>query len=211
MTPLFTRKPPETARRALFDPKFGCRVPGVDTVRVDYDPTVWVRCPSVGVDRTEWVVRVLAAYEQDLGRTPLTPEHHHLETALEVIADSDLHYTANFAIFPPKLARPVIATIDVLDEELTLLEYGDPDRFLGFRDVDPEATPDVKDWIKGVRWASRAGLDDDQFIRLTRAHRLLADDPAVHEIGVGFTDKGRYAGQLLALFGRVSLAAGDPA
>ncbi|MGI9156298.1 MAG: hypothetical protein ACR2FG_06630 [Marmoricola sp.] len=211
MTPLFRRKPPETARRALFEPEFACRAPGVNTIRVDYDPAVWVRCPSIGVDRTDWVARVLAAYDEDHGWSASTPEHEQLATALEVIADGDLHYTANFAMFPPKLQRPVVATIDVLDEELTLLEYGDPDRFLGFRDVDAEATPDVKDWIKGVRWASRSGLDEGQFVRLTRAHRLLAHDPPVHEIGVGFSDKGRYAGELLALFGRVSLGDGGPA
>ncbi len=209
MTPLLRRRPRDSARRALFDPEFACRIPGVPTVRVDYDPTVWVRCPAACEDRTDWVARVLAAYDEDFGWSADSTDHRQLETVANVVADDDLHYTGNFVMFPAKLRRPVVATIDVLDEELTLLEYGDPERFLGFLDVDPDARPDVKEFVKLVRWSSRTGMDEGQIVYHIRGHRLLAADPPVHVVGVGFADRAAYAGELLALFSDVGLVAGE--
>lgn len=205
---MFGRRPATAARTALFDPDFACTVPGLPVVRVDYDPALWVRCPVVGEDRTAWVERVLSAHEEDLRWSADAPERRRLEVALNRIANDDLHYTANFAMFPGQGERPVIAFAHVTDEELTQLEFGAPESFLAFADVDPSARPTQRTFPSGMRFSSLLAPDGDAIVLNVRGHRVLVDQPRVDLTTVGFASKGKRSGDLMALFTKVSVPAG---
>lgn len=187
----FRKKPITAARRLLFDPDFACTVPGVDRLSVDYDPGAWVRLPTVGQDRTTWVGQVLAAYGEDLGWTPGTPEHAKITAAANEIADTALSYTASFVTFPPGPTDFGLAHVHVLDEELMLLNYGDPEQFLELADIRPVPLKKTQTYPQGWRYNSDTFIDPDSGPGvLLRAHKRLDTTPAVHLMGIGLT-RGR--------------------
>lgn len=212
---LFRRKPRGEARAALRAPEVACGLPGVASVTIDYDPAVWLRLPSVGVDRTEWVERALAAYAEDLGWTPGTDAHGRLEAALNAIADGELTSLASFISFDAKATRHTLAVIKLLDDELMDLEFGGPDVFLTFSN-DPSRPPaKPQTFLNSFQWAARGALNDDgSYIRVTHAHRLVETDPPLHLAGTCFGSRGGDAGPFATLFHHIHVepaaGAGEP-
>lgn len=192
---LFRKKPSTAARERLYDPDFACSAPGADLLRIEYDSAVWVRLPTVGVDRTDWVERVQEAYAEDLGWTPGTPDFDSIGRAADIIADTELSYTASLATFLPGGGAFGLAHVHVLDEELMLLEYADPERFLDNESSRPQTFP------RGWRYNdfTRPGQGHDGYLR---AHKVLETDPPIHLVGLGRFNRPRLAGPVLGVIAR---------
>lgn len=206
------KQTPSSARRALFQPDFPCSTaPAVVGVHVDYDPELWVRCPSLGKDRTGWHDEVLAAFTTDLGWSSDEPRRRRLSDALDEVANDPLAHTANFVLVPPELdENPVVANVDVLDEELNLLEHGEPARFLTFADVDPSYGAKVRTFPQGWRWNSHIGTEPDgKTLVHLRAHKALDTSPPLHVVGVAFASRGHRSGEVLSLFARFQVRMDD--
>jgi hypothetical protein len=206
------KKRAETARRALFQRDFPSETaPGVTGLVVDYDPALWVRCPSLGQDRTQWHDDVLAAFAQDLEWPADDVRRKALSDALDEVANDPLAHTANFMLVPAELDEsPVIAYVDVADEELNLLERGEPDQFLTFADVDPSYGGKVRTFPQGWRWNSHIGTEPGGAMLIhLRAHKTIDVSPPVHVVGVGFASKGTRSGDLLSLFADVRVLLDD--
>jgi hypothetical protein len=177
------------ARTALLDPRFPTRAPGLVAVVVDYDPVAWIRCPVLGEDRSDWHDRVLAALAQDFGLGAGGNDHSALDAILDRTADDPLSHTATFLSIRKPGDRPALMVVDVADEEVTLLEHGDPERYLTFEDLfdapgsvveQPRTspTPDTE-----LHQTARTGGDGTMLIR---AHRRLRSDPVTHLVAFGF-------------------------
>lgn len=123
------------ARKGLLDPRFPTKAAGAAAVLIDYDPVMWVRCAVGGEDRTDWRDRVLGAYDQDFRLDPVGEEHLYLAAVLDRIADDPMSTTATFLSIRSAQDEPVIVTVRVADEELTMLEVGDPERYADFDDL----------------------------------------------------------------------------
>jgi hypothetical protein len=207
---LFKKSPPSAARQLLFDPVFACTAPGVTELRVDYDPAVWVRMPALGQDRTIWVEQVQAAYADDLGWGPGSPEHAKIDAAANEIADTGLSYTANFITFPSGPTDFALAHVHVLDEELTLLEYGDPEAYLTFADVDPGRPRKVQTFPQGWRYGMAGFVDPVSGPGShVRGHKRLDLDPVLHVVGIGLSRGKGIAGDVMSVFARSHVALTD--
>lgn len=190
---------PVAARTALRDPVFPTRnLPAAGPLRVDYDPAVWVRCPVPGEDRTDWRAAVLSVFTADLGSAPAA-----LGAVLDELADADLRHAADFVLIPADLGpqMPALASLDVLDEELMLLEHGDPAPYLAFEGVASRPRP-VRSFPGGWRYAT-SGRDATRGQSLLRAHRLAA--PGVHVVGTAFYTRAQDLAAALTLFAASSL------
>ena len=194
------------ARSALYDPDFSCRAPGVARMEVLYDPASWLRCPSVGHDRTKWRDRALTAYAEDLGWTSGDSRAEALAAALDRIADDDLSRSATFVHIPPSLQEPAsLAWVNVFDEELTLLEHQDPERYLAFLDLDPDRPEKVRSFPGGWREASKFGTDCGALLIFKQAQRRVALDPLVYSTGGGFAATGKNSAEVLGVIVRTRL------
>ena len=203
---------PTAARAALYDPAFECRAPGVARMEVLYDPARWLRCPSVGHDRTEWRDRALTAYAQDLGWVSGDDRATALAAALDRIADDELSHTATFVHIPPSLQQPVsLVWVNVFDEELTLLEHQDPERYLAFLDLDPDRPEKVRSFPGGWRESSKFGTDGAGLLIFRRAQRRVALDPPAYITGGGYAATGKDSAQVVGVIVRTRLydAAGN--
>lgn len=207
---MFGRRRDTTAREALFDPEFACTAPGVAGVHIDYDPALWVRCPGVGQDRTDWRDRVLEAYATDLAWAGNSYERRALGAALDQVANDPLPHTANFLMIDGKLKSPAAtAHLDVGDEELMLLEHGDPEVFLRFHDIDPGLNENPKDYYQGWRWVTHMSPEEGGLLIHVRAHKPLATAPPLHLTGFGFCGGGKQSAQMAALFSRTRVRTDD--
>lgn len=218
---LFRRRaaaPTTTARAALKDPVFACATAGVASVHVDYDPAIWVRTPTPGQDRTDWVRDHLAAYASDLQLGPADELHEKARRALDTVADSASSHTCDLVSLQGAGAETgVVAYVNVVDEELGLLEHGDPEAFVTMADLAaqggklqrPEYFP-TRRQPRSWRTSDVQSLDPQTlgttFVR--RAHRSIEADgsrPAVHLYAGGFHSQPRSVGPLLHLFTRVDV------
>lgn len=209
---LFRRKPRSDARAALRVPEVACDLPGVRSVTIDYDPAVWLRLPGIGVDRTDWVERSLAAYADDLGWTPGTEAHGRLEAALNAIADGELTALAAFVSFEKQAERHLLATLKLLDDELMDLEFGGPEVFLTFSNDPsrPPATP--KTFLDSFQWAGRGGLDEQgRYVELIHAYRKVDTQPPLHLTGTSLGSRGKDIGPFMSLFHHVHIETESPA
>jgi len=194
------------ARAALHDPTFVCRAPGVARMEVLYDPALWLRCPSVGHDRTEWRDRAVAAYAEDLGWPSGDPRATALGGALDRIADDELSHTATFVQIPPSLDEPaLLAWVNVFDEELTLLEHEDPERYLAFLDLDPDRPERVRRFPGGWREATTFAMDGSGLTIMVRAQRRADIEPPVYITGGGFAPSGKASTEVLQVIVRTRL------
>ncbi|MGZ4437563.1 MAG: hypothetical protein ACXVWU_06930 [Nocardioides sp.] len=152
------------ARTRLLNTDFPCSSPGVELVRVDYDPAVWTRCPTRGEDRTTWAEQTLAAYVEDLGLSAEDPLRLRLAEALGRIADDPLSHTCTFVHLPTTGSGKdgqILVWVDVADEEVTLLEHGTPETFLAFTDLDPGHPEQPQVFQNGWSASAKMGLDED--------------------------------------------------
>jgi hypothetical protein len=178
------------ARTALLDPRFPTRAPGLAAVVIDYDPVAWLRCPVQGEDRTAWHDRSLAALTEDWRLRAGGDAHRKVDAALNRTADDPLSHDATFLSIRKPEDGTAMLFVDVADEEVTLLEHGDPERWLTFEDlfeapgmvVDaPRATPRTED--TELRQTARTGGAGEMLIR---AHRRIVSDPETHLTAFGF-------------------------
>lgn len=223
---LFRRRrtaPPTTARAALKDPVFACSTPGVAAVHVDYDPAVWVRTPQPGQDRTHWVEAHLAAYAADLDLSDSDVLHQRARAALEVVADSAPSHTCDLVSLQGEGAETgVVAYVNVVDEELGLLEHGDPEAFTTMADLAAQGGTLQRPAHFPIRRDPRSWLESSMHGRgpdgltpmfVQRAHRCIeadGDRPAIHLYGGGFHGLPKSVGPLLQLFTRVDVRLADP-
>ncbi|MGZ4749006.1 MAG: hypothetical protein ACXVYY_18160 [Oryzihumus sp.] len=188
------------ARTRLLNTDFPCSSPGVELVRVDYDPAVWTRCPTRGEDRTTWAEQTLAAYVEDLGLSAEDPLRLRLAEALGRIADDPLSHTCTFVHLPTTGSGKdgqILVWVDVADEEVTLLEHGTPETFLAFTDLDPGHPEQPQVFQNGWSASAKMGLDEDgQSQWIFRNHRVFEQGTAgsVHVTAGGFG--GRSADRL---------------
>jgi hypothetical protein len=177
------------ARAALLDPRFPTRAPGLVAVVIDYDPVAWLRCPVEGEDRTEWHDRALTAVSQDWGLRVGGNQHQKLDAVLDRTADDPLSHTATFLAIRKPSDGTAVLCVDVADEEVTLLQHGDQDRWLAFEDLlgspgivlDKPPRKPLPD--TDLRETSRTGGSGDM---LLRAHRRLLTDPVTYLTAFGF-------------------------
>jgi hypothetical protein len=188
------------ARTALFDPRFPSRAPGLVAVLIDYDPAAWLRCPVLGEDRTEWHDRSLAALTQDWGLQPGGSAHQIFDNVLNRTADDPLSHDATFLSIRKPGDGTAVVCADVTEEEVTLLEHGDPDRWLAFEDligepgivVDaPREKPRTVD--TELRQTARTSGDGQMAIR---AHRRIPSDPETHLTAFGFLSRPKLGKRL---------------
>ena len=206
---MFGRRQPEVpraARAALYDPAFECRAPGVARMEVLYDLAIWLRCPSVGHDRTEWRDRAQAAYATDLGWSSADRNYAALGAALDRVADDELSHTATFVLIPPELDEPAaVAWVNVFDEELTLLEHDDPERYLGFLDLNPARPERIRKGPNGWRSSSKIGVDAGNPLLMMRGQRRINSTPLLYITGGGFAGRGKRSGDIAGVFYRTRL------
>jgi hypothetical protein len=223
---LFRRRKPEpaaTARAALKDPAFACSAPGVAAVHVDYDPAVWVRTPAPGQDRTDWAQAHLAAYATDLGLSSSDQLYQKARAALDVVADSSTSHTCDFVSLQGAAAETgMVAYVNVVDEELGLLEHGDPGAFTTMADLAAQGGKLQKPQYFPARRQPRSwlmsdvpSLDRETLTRtwLQRAYRCIEADagrPAVHLYGGGFHSSPTSVAPLLSLFMKVDVQLAEP-
>jgi hypothetical protein len=195
---IFRKRVPTTAREALRDPVFPPRADlRVDLV-VDYDAARWVRCPVRGEDRTTWRDAVLDAFAADLGWSTGRREAEVMGRVLDGTADSPLDDDATFLLFDLGHDTATVLTLDLADEEVTLLEHGNPETFLTFGDLDIGQPARVETFPGGVRYATRHGVDEaGRPVVHLRVHRLLT--PELHLVGIAFGQRGEHVGDALAL------------
>jgi hypothetical protein len=214
---------PNTARAALKDPVFACSVPGVTAVHVDYDPAVWVRTPAPGQDRTAWVEAHLAAYATDLGLSSSDVLHQRARAALDLVADSAPGHTCDFVSLQGEAAETgMVAYVNVVDEELGLLEHGDPQAFTTMADLAAQGGRLQKPQYWPIKRQPRSWLVssvqslDRETLRTTwleRAYRRIEADgtrPAVHLYAGGFHSQPRSGGITFSLFTKVDVQLADP-
>lgn len=105
--------------------------------------------------------------------------------------------------------RQSVASIRVLDDELMMLENGDPEAFLGFAD-DPSRAPEKPRWVaKRYRFSARGGIDDSgSRVRVTHLHRQLDTDPTLHVVG-NVVGSGGASLQIMQLFSAVHVHMSD--
>lgn len=181
------------AREALFDARFPTTAPGAAAVVIDYDPAVWVRCPVGSEDRTDWRDRVLSAYDQDFKLTPTSAAHLMLAAVLDRVADDPLSPTATFLSIRSATDDPAIVTVRVADEELTMLEVGDPERYVDFDDLTlGEGSPPNR--IAGFADIGMMPLGEGGV--LLRAWRRVPTEPPLHVTVFGMIN-GRKKGPRL--------------
>jgi hypothetical protein len=215
--------PPATARATLKDPVFACSVPGVAAVHVDYDPAVWVRTPAPGQDRTDWVEAHLAAYATDLGLSGTDPSLQGTRAALDLVADSAPGHTCDFvSLQGPEAETGMVAYVDVVDEELGLLEHGDPHAFVTMADLAAQGGRLQKPQYWPIRRQPRSWLVssvqslDRETLRTTwleRAYRRIEADgtrPAVHLYAGDLHSQPRSGGIAFSLFTKVDVQLADP-
>lgn len=188
-------KPVSTARSRLRETEFPCRVPGVRSLRIEYDAAVWTRLPHEGEDRTDWVAAHLAAYAEDLSLTEADAAYDEAREALDTAADTLLTHTADFMALPhPELGSGTVAYVDVVDTELGLLEHNDPETFVTMADLRPEK-PVRASWFPvrsdahAIRASELSSVDPDTWRRevVVRGHRSVDVDGAeVHVYGSAF-------------------------
>lgn len=223
---LFRRRTPApstTARTALKDPVFACSTPGVAAVHVDYDPAVWLRTPAPGQDRTDWVEAHVAAYATDLGLSSSDVLVQQARAALDLVADSAPGHTCDFvSLQGPGLETGMVAYVNVVDEELGLLEHGDPEAFTTMADLAAQGGRLQRPQFFPSRREPRGWLVSDvqnldrETLRTTwlqRAYRCIDADgnrPAVHLYAGGFHSQPRSSAPLLSLFMRVDVQLAAP-
>lgn len=199
---MFRKKPAviDTARAALRDPHFACAAPGVTALDLPYDASVWTRTPSPGQDRQVWVDQHAAAYATDLGLAADGAQLAGARLALEQAADRLLTHTVDLLALPQPArgVRTVVLSLDVLDDELGMLEHGDPEAFLGFGDIAPSHRSQPT-WFPHQRDADafryttlfdprpQPGVPG----RLLRAYRQPNSEPLVHLYGMVVFDNPR--------------------
>lgn len=203
---LFKRKPRTTARARLADPEFPCNTaPGAVRLRVDYDPALWVRLPTIGVDRTAWIDQVREAYAEDLEWALGSPEDQRLEKAATIVADTELSYTASFAAFPRGVSSVALAHVHALDEELMTLEYADPSRILdNGTSAKPQSYP--QGWHYNDFTVSDPSQPRENYLR---GHKRLDTDPPIHLVGLGRFAEPSISGSVLLLFARSKVVMAD--
>jgi hypothetical protein len=212
-----------TARGALKDPVFPCSTPGVTAVHVDYDPAVWVRTPGPGQDRSDWVEAHLAAYATDLGLSASDDLVLAARAALDLVADTAPSHTCDFVSLQGDGAETgMLAYVNVVDEELGLLEHGDPKAFTTMADLAaqggrlqrPQYFPtrhQPRSWqVSDVQSLDRETLTTTW---LQRAYRCIEADGArlpVHLYAGGFHSQPRSGAQMLSLFMKVHVQPAEP-
>ena len=223
---LFRRRrmpPPATARSALKDPVFPCSTPGVTAVHVDYGPAVWVRTPGPGQDRTDWVEAHLAAYATDLGLSASDDLVLAARATLDLVADTAPGHTCDFvSLQSTGRESGMLAYVNVVDEELGLLEHGDPKAFTTMADLAAQGGSlqrpgyfptrhQPRSWqVSDVQSPDRETLTTTW---LQRAYRCIEADggrPPVHLYAGGFHSQPRSGAQMLSLFTRVDVQLVEP-
>ena len=190
---LFGRSRSE-ARKRLFRPEFTCETPGVDHLRIDYDPEVWLRCPGAGEDRAAWVQESLDAFAQDYRMASGNTEYLRMSEALNNVANTDLSADATLVSLPKNLRGHMNMTMNVLDDELMLLEHGTPETFLTFAN-DPGRAPAKPVQLNKVQVSSRSGFDEIGGIATVKhAYRALDTDPTLHFAATGICNRARDVG-----------------
>ena len=191
------------ARAALLDPRFPSRAPGLVAVVIDYDPLAWLRCPVLGEDRTAWHDRSLAALTEDWGLKAGDDVHRILHAVLDRTADDPLSHDATFLSIRKPEDGTAMLFVDVTDEEVTLLEHGDPERWLTFEDlagspgmiVDaPRSRSRTED--TELRQTARTGGEGEMLIR---AHRRIPSDPETHLTAFGFLNPPKLGKRLFTV------------
>jgi hypothetical protein len=189
------------ARTALFDSRFPTRAPGLVAMLIDYDPAAWLRCPVLGEDRTAWHDRSLTALTQDWGLRPGGNMHQVYDNVLNRTADDPLSHEATFLSIDKPADGTAIVCVDVADEEVTLLEHGDPDRWLAFDDLfdapgivvgasrEKPRTVDTE-----LRETARTSGDGKEM--LIRAHRRIPSNPETHLTAFGFMNRPKVTKRL---------------
>ena len=204
---MFRKKPvvEATAREALRDTCFPCATAGVPSVEVDYDASIWTRTPKPGEDRTEWVAQHAAAFAVDLGEPVAS-----FQPLLQPAADRLVTHTVDLVAIPQdaRKVRTMVLYVDVLDDELGMLEHGDPATFLLFGDVAPEAR--VQTRLFGFKRDPFVFTFSDLFDptvepgglgHFLRAHRVVS--PGVHLYAMGFFCAARNIEHMLRTINRV--------
>jgi hypothetical protein len=189
------------ARTALFDPRFPSRAPGLVAVLIDYDPAAWLRCPVLGEDRTQWHDRSLAALTQDWGLRPGANAHQVFDKALNRTADDPLSHDATFLSIDKPGDGTAMVFVDVADEEVTLLEHGDPERWLAFEDLIDAAGMVVgaareKPRTVDTELRETARTSGDGKEMGIRAHRRIPSDPETHLTAFGFMSRPKMTKRL---------------
>jgi hypothetical protein len=221
---LFRRRgtAPATARAALKDPVFACSAPGVAAVHVDYDPAVWVRAPALGQDRTDWVQAHLAAYATDLVLEASDDLYRSARIALDLVADSEMGHTCDFlSLQGDGQETGVVAYVNVVDEELGLLEHGDPESFATMADLAAQSGTlqrptyyptrrQPRSWrVSGVQGRDPNSLSTTFMERAYRCIEPGAGRAAVHVYGGGFYSSPKSVAPLLSLFMKVDVQLGE--
>lgn len=205
---LFRRSHVE-ARARLFRPDFACATDGVDHLRIEYDPEVWLRCPGAGEDRTSWVQESLDAYAHDYRMASGSTDYRQIAGALNNIADTGLSATATLVCLPKNLRGHMNMTANVLDDELMLLEHGTPETFLTFAN-DPSREPAIPVKFPKIQASSRSGFDESGGIAtVEHAYRMLHTDSTLHLAVTGITNRARDSGPWSALANEVEVYLSD--
>ncbi|RBY97115.1 hypothetical protein DQ237_05925 [Blastococcus sp. TF02-8] len=217
------RAPVTTARAALKDSIFACSTPGVAAVHVDYDPAVWVRAPKPGQDRTDWVEAHLAAFASDLDLDASDDLYQHARIALDLVADDAAGHTCDFVSLQGQGQETgVVAYVNVVDEQLGLLEHGEPEAFVTMADLAAQGgTPQRPQYFPTRRQPRSWRVSDVQSLApgslattwLRRAYRCIEPDgvrSAVHLYAGGFHSQPESGAAMLHLFTRVDVQLEDP-
>lgn len=198
------------ARATFRDPAFECRLPGVSKVQVDYDPAVWVRPPRVGVDRTEWASAYLEAFVSDLDLPAGDVRAENARRTLEIIADQEFSHTVDLvSLSVPPRETGIVAFLNVVDEELGLLEHGDPEVFLSFGDLGPglgrpqrTTFPNKRDpraWQTSVLQALNDALQTTFHMRAYRREEATEATPTAHLYATAFYSRPESVADVLHL------------
>lgn len=207
------------ARTTFRDAEFPCRLPGVATVRVDYDPAVWPRLPRVGVDRTAWAAGYLAAFVNDHELSQDDVRTENARRTLDILADQELSHTVDLvSLFVPPRETGIVTSVDVVDEELGLLEHGDPEVFLSFGDLGPglgrpqrQTFPNGRDplaWQISVLQGRDDAGETVFHLRAYRCEEATSVTPTAHLYGTAFYREPRSVAPVLHLLCRVSVVRG---
>lgn len=117
--------------------------------------------------------------------------HQIFDGVLNRTADDPLSHDATFLSIRKPQDGTAMMFVTATDEEVTLLEHGDPQRWLAFEDlvgaprrhvVEPDATLPDTEWRQGSR-------TDGESQTLIRAHRRLPSDPVTHLTVFGFLSR----------------------
>lgn len=199
---MWRKKPAVTdsARAELRDSHFACAATGFTALDLPYDASVWTRTPRPGQDRQVWVDENAAAYAADLGLAAGDAQFVGVRLALEEAADRLLTHTVDLLALPQPArgVRTIVLSLDVLDDQLGMLEHGDPEVFLGFQDIAPSHRSQTT-WFPhqreadAFRYSTLSDPAPEPGVpgRLLRAYRQLSAEPLVHLYAMAIFDNPR--------------------